>query len=278
MKCKCCNSSNIQNIASKNGYSILSCKRCHTIYADPSPTEAELNRFYATQNRSMSIAEILKKEVAYPNSTLDAKRILQMVLDYKQGGSLLDVGAGFGFFSKEFSPHFSLDAIEINEECAHCYKGINGFAPQSLSFEKYNPSKTYDVILMSQVLEHAIDPVQWIQKSHGLLNESGLLIIAVPNYNHFIRQLFGIQRDFYICPPEHLNFFTEKSLSYLLLEQGFELKKTITVNRFPLDFLNNKLHFEGQSLMKHAINPVLSLLDLIKAGLMINVVAQKTTV
>ena len=60
---------------------------------------------------------------------------------------------------------------------------------------------------MSQVLEHAIDPAKWLLKTNKLLNKYGLLIVAVPQFKGFYK-FFGL-KDPFICPPEHLNFFTK---------------------------------------------------------------------
>ena len=73
---------------------------------------------------------------------------------------------------------------------------------------------------MSQILEHACDINLWMEKVHGLLKEEGLVAIAVPNFNSFLR-FFLEEREPYITPPAHLNFFSPTSLGRLLEKHGF---------------------------------------------------------
>src|SRR5205807_7246343 len=68
----------------------------------------------------------------------------------------------------------------------------------------------FAAIGMSQVLEHALDPMGWLRHARQLLIPGGVLVIAVPNFSGVYR-LLG-KRDPFLMPPIHLNYFTPKSL------------------------------------------------------------------
>lgn len=74
---------------------------------------------------------------------------------------------------------------------------------------------------MSQELEHALDPPRWLSNAHKLLRPGGFLVVAVPRHKG-IYGFLGI-RDSYIAPPEHLNFFTRRSLGLFAKRIGFEV-------------------------------------------------------
>lgn len=90
---------------------------------------------------------------------------------------------------------------------------MTGIAPVSTTFEEFKSERSYGVILMSQILEHASDPVAWMKKTHNLLELGGILAIAVPHFDSFTRRLMQ-EKEFYIIPPEHLNYFKKKPSDY----------------------------------------------------------------
>ena len=84
---------------------------------------------------------------------------------------------------------------------------------------------------MSQVLEHSINPIQWLSSAYSLLSFGGILLIAVPLYKGSYRFL-GL-KDPFIIPPEHLNFFTKKSLRQAALNAGFRPVCSFSYSRIP---------------------------------------------
>ena len=83
---------------------------------------------------------------------------------------------------------------------------------------------------MSQVLEHSIEPMEWLLKANSMLSKKGVLIISVPQFKGIYR-LLGL-RDPYICPPEHLNFFTKKPKNCLEIS-GFKVLYHKGYSRIP---------------------------------------------
>ena len=88
------------------------------------------------------------------------------------------------------------------------------------------PSKVADmrfnVVLMSRVLEHCIDPMKALANVWHILEPIGTLVIEVPNNDALGFSKFGP-----IWPwtdiPRHLNFFTERSLRAALWASGFSV-------------------------------------------------------
>ena len=67
------------------------------------------------------------------------------------------------------------------------------------------------------------NPLNVIYKLRFLLNEGGILIIMVPNHKSFLSQIYRLKWD-WVSPPDHLHYFNFKSLSTILLKNGFALK------------------------------------------------------
>src|SRR5262249_11638886 len=70
----------------------------------------------------------------------------------------------------------------------------------------------HDLVVMSHVLEHCLDPKRAVANAAGLLAEGGLLVIETPN-----NDARGLGRAGVLWPwldvPRHLNFFTSRSLA-----------------------------------------------------------------
>jgi 2-polyprenyl-3-methyl-5-hydroxy-6-metoxy-1,4-benzoquinol methylase len=191
----------------------------------------------------------------------------------------LDVGCGYGFFSKTASQNgFEVTAIEMASVERNIAAELTGLKIYSTSFEEFSYiNNSFEVILMSQILEHVLDVNQWMIKASSLLSSNGILVIALPNFGSLFRLILQ-ENDPYIIPPAHLNYFSHKSLSLLLQKHGFEIIKVNYVSRLPLSSIKKRLLRFGKFVPLIAnvfIPPALWLIDTIKMGSMINVYARK---
>ena len=109
--------------------------------------------------------------------------------------ALLDIGAGHGFISNEAKlNNFKVTALEINNERSEIfYKMIrlktikkmfnNDFANKNLD--------TFDVVIVSQLLEHITDTQNFIENIFKVLKKGGICFIAVPNSRSIISMILG---------------------------------------------------------------------------------------
>lgn len=238
----------LQHWAVVDSYRIDRCVHCGHALVNPRPTAAELRIFYETAGghpgqAPLSIDQVLEREQSFPNSSVDAERMISSIVRLTtKRGRLLDVGCGYGFFSKRARDQgFEVDALEIapfERDCAAKLAGVN---PIPIPFEDYDSrGNQYDAVLMSQVLEHAADVNQWVQKAWCLLRAGGVLCVAVPNFGGLMRQVLG-RRDPYVTPPAHLNYFTKQSLVILLEKHQFRAEPVRTISRIPYDALSKRL-------------------------------------
>ena len=150
--------------------------------------------------------------------------------------------------------------------------------PQVCSFEEFDyKSEPIQVILMSHILEHALDVNIWIEKARELLVSDGILVIALSNFNNMFRYILQ-ECDPYICPPAHLNYFSYKSLSRLLSMHGFEILAVQWVSRFPQKTFRNRLPGVARLILpvvRGVSFLALKFLDVLHLSIMINVYARK---
>lgn len=98
--------------------------------------------------------------------------------------------------------------------------------------------RTFDVITMTNVLEHVLSPESIIEKCIKLLSRNGVLVITVPNdFSYLQKKLLlenKISQPFWVSPPEHLSYFTKESLTNLM--EAYNLKESYHIGDYPIDF------------------------------------------
>lgn len=266
------------------------CNRCGYCFVNPRPSLPYLMDYYSTfghgdsgsPKQSPTLASVIEQERIFPNSTVDANRLLDTIASLTAQVSnkrLLDVGCGYGFFSSEaIRRGFDVQALELATNERRIAQEMTGLDPIASSFEEYQcPAGSLGVVLMSQILEHAFDVNLWIEKSHRYLCTDGILAIALPNYGSLFRKVLQ-QRDPFVCPPTHLNFFNPKSLSKLLEKHGFKVERVQWVSRLPKSTFERRVPGFAKPLlplMHFGTQASLGLIDSLRLGMIIRVYGRK---
>jgi SAM-dependent methyltransferase len=231
-----------------------------------------------------TLDSVVRNEKQHPNSTIDARRILATVerlAGVKGTRRFLDVGCGYGFFSKEALNHdLEVIALEVAKNERAIAEQMTGLAPVNTSFEEFDYSAgSLSLILLSQILEHALDVNLWVQKANLLLENGGILTIALPNFGSLSRIVMQ-EKEPYICPPAHLNFFNPRSLRTLLVRHGFKVEQIQWVSRIPSASFQRRLPKPARSILPLVIrltSAALKVVDCFRLGVMINVYARKVS-
>lgn len=275
--------------AGEGTYPIFKCAACASSFVYPFPSNDELRAFYTgpayvnalrlTEQSGANLEIVLAQERAYPNAVLDAERIAKNAKALATGSTFLDVGSGYGFFSRAArSEGFDVDAIEVNEESRRIFCEMNGFeaAEGMLDHEFVDcHADRYAVVLLSQVLEHMRDVDSVVPDLRRMLTHRGVCVIAVPHFGSLISRVQG-RNDMFITPPEHLNYFSRAGLTRLFARHGFECCRIETVSRFDGSRLKRKLRVPGLgALASGTLSAVLGVADKAGRGMMLNAYFRK---
>jgi len=137
---------------------------------------------------------------------------------------ILDVGAGAGAtlrWLKTLNPNTEMTAVELNPALVDELKQHANVVIVGLIDENISQLKTYDLILLLDVLEHLPDSTATLRKLTKLLEPGGQVIVSVPNVAHLsvsiplLRRQFNYQ-DAGILDRTHLRFFVEDTAVKLL--------------------------------------------------------------
>lgn len=173
------------------------------------------------------------------------KPILQH-LNKQKNKMILDLGCGNGaLVNKLITYEYNAYGTDASEQGIQLAKKINPvhFYVQDLSSNDL-PSelqdKRYDTIISTEVIEHLYDPKGFIRFAKRILekNGHGELILSTP-YNGYLKNIalsLTNSWDKHLNPlwdGGHIKFWSKKTLTKALEDEGFKVTKFIGCGRVP---------------------------------------------
>lgn len=139
----------------------------------------------------------------------------------KGRGRLLDIGCNEGRGLKLYARNgFEVEGLEINETAASVARRC-GFKVHTELLEHLASPCPYAVVVLSNVLEHSLDPRQMLVDVRRMLEAGGQVWISCPNSQSWLRRVFGkYWINWHI--PFHISHFNPLALRRLLADVGFE--------------------------------------------------------
>lgn len=158
---------------------------------------------------------------------------------------ILDVGCGSGSNSSLIKEKIDciIDGITLSgteaKEASRFMRQVfvhnleNGL-PESLKTEKL-----YDVVICSHVLEHICYPNSLLNDIKNVLNDKGILIVALPNIMHYKSRFELLKGNFNylesgVWDYTHFRWYTFKTGHDLLTNSGFVVVKSYVSGDLPL--------------------------------------------
>ena len=159
-------------------------------------------------------------------------------------GKLLDVGAGTGDFLNYMKDlDWDVNGTEPNEAARSLadQKGI-----KLVTNLDQLPNQKFKVITLWHVLEHITHLEEVLDRIKNMLEEDGVLIVAVPNYRSWDATYYGAFWAAYDV-PRHLWHFDQDSMQSLMRSR-FDFKKTepMLFDSYYVSLLSEK--YKGSSL------------------------------
>ena len=156
-----------------------------------------------------------------------------------EGLKVLDIGCGWGqallYFKSKGMDCYGFDpapeAVEYGRSRGLSNLVVGGVGTMNVFKQRF------DVVTLLNVLEHQADPVAVVNEiREEVLAPGGVLVIDVPNeFNAFQvagQHLHGL-KEWWVCPPGHLNYFSHETLCRLLEGEGLTVK--LAESSFPLE-------------------------------------------
>ncbi len=220
------------------GFDIVRCKDSGLVYvANPLP-EAELAAFYSVEYFEGESAR--KGYASYRQDEPVLRANFRELVGRRAGDAtragldpgaldLLDWGCAYGYFLDEARPRLGrVCGVEINEGVAEIARSRLGLDVRSgPSASRSFDAGSFDVITLWDVIEHVSRPRATLLEVARLLRPGGSLYLTTGDIGSPLARLLG-RRWRLVNPPQHVTYFSERTLSGLLAACGLE---TLAVER-----------------------------------------------
>ena len=264
-------------------FPVLRCPSCSSAFVWPRPKCNEIAEHYESEAYSkLTCEQAVQHDLRYhPNSLTDSRRIIDRCSKLANGNRFLDVGAGHGRYSKTaMEMGFRVSACEPNPNAREVFLRMNGFKPDKCMFEEEYAmanAEKFDVVLLNQVLEHITNPKQVVRNIHTVLHNNGIAAIGVPHFGSALSRIQG-EKDMYISPPEHLNFFSKQGLISLFTRNNFKLEYLETVSKVNRGRIEDTIRMPLISnTVWRTLYGILAIFELFGMGMVINAYFKKTS-
>jgi len=143
------------------------------------------------------------------------------------GKKVLDIGTGKG------------EMVEVLQEAGMIGKGLEA-SPTSVEIGKSAKRKMvqgyigdtdlieenpFDAFISLNYLEHLPNPGQVIKNIYKNTTDNAVGYITVPNFEYLLKT-----KSFYEFVPDHISYFTKKTLTYAFEANGFEVLDCLAIN------------------------------------------------
>lgn len=251
------------------------CCSCDMLFLDPYPNPEKLEQLYSEayfevdnaagltgSGSHVDYAHVVRQRMAKFQATVEL-----LARFVPAPARLMDVGAATGeFLDVARRAGYQVSGVELSSFAAEKAREQFGFDLFVGPLEAYETETRFDVVHLSHVMEHLVEPHRSIEKLDELLSERGVIYIEVPfqwNWAEQIHHRLGHRQRFTAFSVHHRSFFRPATLRDLFLRHGFECRHlTLTPpHRYP-----------ASTVGQHARRAVWRALSLAGQGLVIEAV------
>jgi SAM-dependent methyltransferase len=197
------------------GYWIRQCDACGHQFAELEHADGHVSRVYGDEYFTGGGAGYTdyfgEEQLLVARGRWYARRIGK----FCRPGTVLEIGAAAGFTLAGFrEAGWITQGIEPNATMAsHARQRLDLDVEQG-TFETWQPVRTFDLVLMLQVLPHFVDPADAIMKAARLVRPGGHLLIETWDRESWTARLSGSRWHEY-SPPSVLHWFSRAGVARL---------------------------------------------------------------
>lgn len=206
----------------RSQWSYVKCGVCAHTSLSPMPTAEELQSYYNGAYTFPADAHI--------GDAAKYAAVVSRALGEVRAGKMLEIGCSYGAVLSHFRDRgWVVEGVELDERAASRARLEFGIDVHSGTLQdsigRLHPP--YDVIGFYHVIEHVLDPRQFLLDVRSLLSANGVVVIRTPNIVSTVALCAKGWWEWCVA-PEHVHIFSPGSLVRLLSDAGFTLDRRIT--------------------------------------------------
>lgn len=211
---------------SQQRFNLLHCQNCDVIRLDPLPTEADLRVLYEESDQftdpSYTDDERVADFLEYYGGCLDQ---FDLMPDSDQ--RCLEVGAGLSWVCRAVrlrNRNVTTVAQDVTDECADRCPWVSRYIVGTI--DDVPQSWRFQLISLTHVIEHLLDPVEMIRNLSRRLEEDGRIFITAPYRPAGWNPGAGIddwRRYSYLHVPAHISYLSRAWFEWVASDAGLEV-------------------------------------------------------
>jgi len=230
VSCPACAETAYESRVVRNGFRIVECSSCDSLYVRARPPEERLQEIYDQFPQLAGGRE--GQATDDPEDGLwEAEYRLSRLLTFASSGRLLDFGCGRGDFILAARRFFDVQGVDIAPRMRPQARSLPVF--QGRLEDAGFPDGSFDVVTAVEVLEHLYDPQRTLREIHRIMKTQGILLLQTGDADSF-RAHLNLDTWTYLQPPIHLNVYSRRGLTAIANRLGFEQVKSWSFGRAPL--------------------------------------------
>jgi SAM-dependent methyltransferase len=235
--CNLCGADDAEPVLTKNGFTIVRCRRCTLAYVTPRPSGAALAALYGDERyyRNLNASPFGYPDYLGERWLLERPRRPPARRDrasHRRRGKLLDVGCATGVSSKlPASAGWTAIGVDISTFAA---SAVPSPRPRRATGRPADGRAAARALRRRRARRHDRAPRRSgraLAAIHDTLRPGGLVTLNTPNDGGWLRRLMG--RHWFHCkPPEHLYYFSPRTIRALLERHGFTRGRDTALGKY----------------------------------------------
>ena len=242
--CPYCAGTNVERPFKLNGFIHNTCSECKTLYVSPRLSDPCIEELYSDEYYNEVYARSMLPAFEKRKELIGKSKYSQTIKHWgNEGkGSVLDIGAGIGEVTDVFLDNgWETHAIEMNEVAIDWLQERGHQEVFHGRLEDYKASKKFDIIMAWGVVEHVLEPDEFLKTAFNLLKPGGIFVSEVPHGECFLVDMTrksGTDPERILMGEQHIVLYSTES--YVCLHERNKLEKVhIQTNGLDFDTIHN---------------------------------------
>jgi SAM-dependent methyltransferase len=208
----------------KNGFQIVRCRGCGlgaTVLPEGFDPASIYDQGYYQGGQTDGYADYTAAEPVLRREFAQSVRSLRR--HGPASGSLLEIGCAYGYFLLEAAAHYSVRGLEVSPHAvaAAQARGLD-VSNRSLTEHFAIHPEPVDAVVMLDAVEHLASPGELLKEAVSQLKPGGAILISTGDWDSLLAKMMGPSWRL-MTPPQHLFFFSPRTLGMLLTRAGCEV-------------------------------------------------------